>query len=78
MFRALRERFSKDDATKTDADRARAVEKARVRVLEGTTEFLLGNSARAKELLEKALADPDAKEFEKDVRATLARILPAK
>lgn len=70
--------LAKDDATKKDAERARAVEKARGRVLEGTTEFLLGNSARAKELLEKALADADAKDFEKDVRATLARIPTAK
>ena len=70
--------LAKDDATKADAERARAVEKARVRVLEGTTEFLLGNSTRAKELLEKALADPDAKGFEKDVRETLARIPAAK
>ena len=70
--------LAKDDATKKDAERARAVEKARVRVLEGTTEFLLGNSARAKELLEKALADPDAKDFEKNVRETLARIPAAK
>jgi tetratricopeptide (TPR) repeat protein len=70
--------LAKDDATKADAERARAVEKARVRVLEGTTEFLLGNAARARELLEKALADPDAKGFEKEVRETLARIPAAK
>jgi vacuolar-type H+-ATPase subunit E/Vma4 len=70
----LLDKYAKDAATKDVADHARAVEKARGVVLEGITEFHLNHADRAKELLQKALADPDAKDFEKDVKDTLARL----
>jgi len=70
----LLDKYGKDPATKDAAARARAVEKARGVVLEGVTEFHLNHADKAKELLQKALADPDAKDFEKDVKDTLAQI----
>jgi hypothetical protein len=68
------DRMGKDPATKDAVDHARAVEKARQVVLEGITEFHLNHADKAKELLNKALADPDAKDFEKDVKDALAAI----
>ncbi len=70
----LLDRYAKDPATKDAAEHARAVEKARLVVLEGVTEFHLDHADKAKELLQKALADPDAKDFEKDVKDVLAKI----
>jgi vacuolar-type H+-ATPase subunit E/Vma4 len=70
----LLDKYAKDPTTKDVADHARVVEKARGVVLEGVTEFHLNHMDKAKELLQKALADPDAKDFEKDVKETLAQI----
>jgi hypothetical protein len=70
----LLDKYAKDPATKDVVVHARAVEKARANVLEGVTEFHLNNLDKAKELLQKALADPDAKDFEKEVKDTLALI----
>jgi len=70
----LLDKYAKDAATKDVADHARAVEKARGTVLEGVTEFHLNHMDKAKELLQKALADPDAKDFEQTVKDTLALI----
>jgi hypothetical protein len=76
----LLDRYAKDPATKDAVDHARAVEKAHQVVLEGLTEYHLDHGDKAKELLQKALADPDAKDFQKDVEDALAKIAekPAK
>ncbi len=66
--------LEKDAARKPAVDAARAREKARVVALEGETEYQLGNAATAKELIEKALPDLHDADFERDVRAVLAKI----
>jgi hypothetical protein len=67
-----------DAKTKEATLAARGAESARVVFLEGATEFQLGHADRARELLEKALADPRAKAFEKDLREVLAKLPAAK
>ena len=70
--------MSKDAKTKDAVETARAVEKARLAVLEGRTEFQLGHNAKSKEILDKAAADPHAQSFEGEIKETLAAMTPEK
>jgi len=70
--------LAKDAKTKDAVANARAAEKARGLMLEGKTEFQLGHADKAKELLEKALADPHGKDFERDIREAIAALPPGK
>lgn len=70
--------LAKDPKTKDATADARAGEKVRLALLEGVTEFQLGRSDKAKGLFEKALADPNGKQFEADLREALAALGPAK
>jgi hypothetical protein len=74
---ALLDAMAKDPKTRDAVADARATEKARLLLVEGRTEFQLGEDAAARKLLEKALADPHAKPLEKEIREALAA-LPAK
>lgn len=73
---SLLDAMEKDPKTKDAVLAARATEKARLLLVEGRTEFQLGESSKARALLEKALADPHAKPLEKEIREALAA-LPA-
>jgi len=70
--------LAKDAKTKDAVENARATEKARQLLLEGRTEFQLGRAERAKELFDKALADPRSKPFENEIREAVAALSPAK
>jgi hypothetical protein len=70
--------LAKDAKTKDVVAAARATEKARQLLLEGRTEFQLGRADRAKELFDKALADPRSKPFENEIREAVAALAPAK
>jgi hypothetical protein len=75
---ALLDAMAKDPKTKDAALNARAAEKSRLLILEGRTEFQLGDDVKARALLEKALADPHAKDLEKEIREALAALPAAK
>lgn len=62
---------SKDEARKTAAAEARAVENVRLVFLRGRTEWDLGNAAEGRKLFDQVLADPRGKAFEKDIREVL-------
>lgn len=70
--------MAKDGKTKDAVANARAAEKTRQLLLEGRTEFQLGHADRARELLEKARADPHGKDFEQELKEALAALPPVK
>lgn len=73
---SLLDSMAKDAKTKDAVAEARATEAARLLLIEGRTEFQLGENAKARALLEKALADPHAKPLETEIREAIAA-LPA-
>jgi hypothetical protein len=74
----LLDAMAKDAKTKDAVLEARATERARLLLLEGVTEFQLGNRDKAKSLLDKAAAAPESKAFERELREALAALTPAK
>ena len=75
---SLLDAMAKDAKTKDAVADARATERARLFLLEGVTEFQLGNRDAAKALFDKALADPHAKAFERELREAVAALSPSK
>jgi hypothetical protein len=61
-----------DDARKAAAAEARAVEKVRVLLLQGRTEWDLGEAAAARKLFDQVLADPRGKQYAKEIAELLS------
>jgi len=70
--------LAKAAKTKDVVANARGAETSRQLLLEGRTEFQLGHADKAKELFDKALADPRSKPFENEIREAVAALTPPK